>query len=78
MTCLFLMTLLVRKKYTMMIHLIIFGTQPKLLNLTIDLVDHVDPSAIEYYQSEIFKKKYLFVGNTTHKKIYSIYYLITS
>jgi hypothetical protein len=45
-----------------------FGTQPKLLNLTIDLVDHVDPSAIEYYQSEIFKKKYLFVGNTTHKK----------
>ncbi len=45
-----------------------FGTQPKLLNLTVKLLDHVDPSAIEYYQSEVFKKKCLFVGNTTHKK----------
>lgn len=45
-----------------------FGTQPKLLGLAVDLVDHTDKEAVEYYNSEIFKSHKLFVGNTTHKR----------
>jgi len=47
---------------------ICFGTQPKLLGLSVDLTEHNSEDAKEYYQSQIFKTKCLFVGNTTHKR----------
>lgn len=50
------------------------GTQPKLLGLSVELEEHIDKDAIEYYQSEHFKKKCLFVGDTTHKK--NIFHLL--
>ncbi|MDE3743503.1 hypothetical protein [Maribacter polysaccharolyticus] len=44
-----------------------FGTQPKLLGLSVDLLEHNSEDAKEYYSSQNFKKKCLFVWNTTHK-----------
>jgi hypothetical protein len=44
------------------------GTQPKILGKVIELKDHTDVDAKEYYKSDIFLKKNYFVGNTTHKK----------
>ncbi len=46
----------------------VFGTQPKLLAEVIELIPHDDPEAIEFYSSEIFKSKCLFVGETTNFK----------
>ncbi|MGV8135552.1 MAG: hypothetical protein AB2L20_10085 [Mangrovibacterium sp.] len=45
-----------------------FGTQPKLLGEVIDLRPHEDPVAGEFYRSGIFKKKALFIGESTHHK----------
>lgn len=45
-----------------------FGTQPKLLGLSVSLLEHSDENAKEYYNSRIFEKKRLFVGDSTHKK----------
>jgi hypothetical protein len=45
-----------------------FGTQPKLLGEVIDLLPHEDAIADEFYKSAIFKKKCLFIGESTHKK----------
>lgn len=45
-----------------------FGSQPKILGLSIDLLDHNSEDEKEYYYSLTFKKKCLFVGNTTHKR----------
>jgi len=45
-----------------------FGTQPKLLGLSVDLLEHNNENAKEYYHSQIFRKKCLFIGNTTHKR----------
>ncbi|WOC39927.1 hypothetical protein [Polaribacter sp. HL-MS24] len=45
-----------------------FGTQPKLLSLSIEPEEHTDADAIAFYQSKTFYKKCLFVRNTTHKK----------
>ncbi len=44
-----------------------FGTQPKLLGLSVDLLEHTSEDAKEYYHSHNFKKNRLFVWNTTHK-----------
>lgn len=51
-----------------------FGTQPKLLGLATNLVEHISEDAKEYYNSQIFKEKCFFVGNTTHKR--NIYHLL--
>lgn len=51
-----------------------FGTQPKLLGLVTDLLDHDAEDAKTYYNSKIFQKKRLFIGNTTHKK--NIFHLL--
>ncbi len=51
-----------------------FGTQPKLLGLAINLLPHTDSDAINYYNSSVFQKRRLFVGNTTHKK--NIFHLL--
>lgn len=45
-----------------------FGTQPKLLTKIIKTIPHDDPDAIDFYTSDIFKKKCLFVGESTHVK----------
>lgn len=45
-----------------------FGTQPKLLREVIDLLPYEDAIADEFYKSDIFKKKCLFIGESTHKK----------
>lgn len=47
-----------------------FGSQPKLLGLATNLIDHTDEDAIEFYDSELFKRESLFIGETTHKKKY--------
>lgn len=44
-----------------------FGTQPKLMSKVSTLTPHHDKKAKEFYNSELFKKKCLFVGNSTHK-----------
>ncbi len=51
-----------------------FGTQPRLIGEVVDLIDHTDVSTIEYYQSQVFIKKCLFVGESTHKK--NIFHLL--
>lgn len=51
-----------------------FGSQPKLLGLATDLIDHTDKDAIEFYDSELFKRERLFINETTHKK--NIYHLL--
>ena len=45
-----------------------FGTQPKLIAEVEELIPHTDPLALDFYSSDIFKKKCLFVGETTHVK----------
>jgi hypothetical protein len=45
-----------------------FASQPKLIGLSIELRDHSDTDAIQFYKSDIFKQKCLFVGDSTHKK----------
>lgn len=51
-----------------------FGSQPKLLGLAVNLIDHTDEDAIKFYDSELFKRECLFIGETTHKK--NIYHLL--
>lgn len=43
-----------------------FGTQPKIINAAIPHEPHSNIDAINYYESNHFKKKRLFVGDTTH------------
>jgi len=45
-----------------------FGSQPRLLGFSINLLKHSDKNAKEYYDSRIFEKKKLFIGKSTHKK----------
>lgn len=42
------------------------ATQPKLLATIVELVPHSDKEAKIFYESNAFKKKCLFVGNSTH------------
>jgi hypothetical protein len=51
-----------------------FGTQPKLIGVAVDLLEHTDKDAVEYYSSGIFKARRLFVGNATHKR--NIFHLL--
>ncbi|MCF8388156.1 MAG: hypothetical protein K9G47_09745 [Bacteroidales bacterium] len=51
-----------------------FGSQPKLLGSSIELLEHTSEKATTYYQSITFTNKHLFVGNTTHKK--NIFHLL--
>lgn len=53
---------------------ICFGTQPKLLEQSVELLEHEDNDAKKYYNSLIFKTNCLFVGNTTHKQ--NIFHLL--
>jgi hypothetical protein len=45
-----------------------FGSQPKLLGQSVRLLEHNDKDATYYYKSPIFKKKKLFVNESTHKR----------
>lgn len=45
-----------------------FATQPKLISEVINLISHSDPDAIDFYTSDVFRKKCLFVGESTHVK----------
>ncbi|MFW6281812.1 MAG: hypothetical protein ACOC1O_03340 [bacterium] len=45
-----------------------FATQPKLISEAIDLIQHEDKDAVDFYESNIFKKNNLSVGESTHVK----------
>ncbi len=45
-----------------------FATRPKLLAEVEELIPYEDQQALDFYSSDIFKKKCLFVADTTHVK----------
>ena len=53
-----------------------FGTQPGLVGEVVDLIEHTDVSAIEFYRSQVFIDKCLFVGESTHKRTFFTFYQI--
>jgi len=45
-----------------------FGSQPKLLSEIIEPLPHNNPIAKDFYTSSLFRKKFLFIGDTSHTK----------
>lgn len=50
------------------VHFCSFATQPKLLAEVEVLIPYEDQQALDFYSSKIFKKKCLFIDDTTHVK----------